>query len=354
MRNAIAAKARGAVGNLRDELNGLADTDDTLAGSISSLSGSLSDKASITAGNTWYGTQNYLNGSDFTTISLTPSTGVGQFQSLGATPLAAGNLTGSIADARLSSNIPVKNAANTFTAAQTIAAGTITSSAPGESITQTWNSAGVTFIGRDINITDTSSAAASLIEQWRVGGTAQGSISKAGLLRAVTIGVGGTGASPNITLSSSSGSQLSFGGNLQYNSTLGFCFSANLASGKQVSLSGPSSEGDLLVQPVGSSTRCKLIVRAVAAQSATMQEWQSSASAILASIGAAGELVSASTLSPGTYTVATLPTAGTARRIAYASNGRKNGEGSGAGTGVLVFDDGTAWRAVDTGATVAA
>jgi hypothetical protein len=40
--------------------------------------------------------------------------------------------------------------------------------------------------------------------------------------------------------------------------------------------------------------------------------------------------------------------------VAFASNGRKNGEGGGAGTGVLVFHDGTAWRACDTGATVAA
>jgi len=53
------------------------------------------------------------------------------------------------------------------------------------------------------------------------------------------------------------------------------------------------------------------------------------------------------------YTVAGLP-AGSAGDAAYASNGRKNGEGSGAGTGVLVFKDGTAWRACDTGATVAA
>jgi len=40
--------------------------------------------------------------------------------------------------------------------------------------------------------------------------------------------------------------------------------------------------------------------------------------------------------------------------MAFASNGRKNGEGAGAGTGVLVYHDGTAWRATDTGATVAA
>jgi hypothetical protein len=38
----------------------------------------------------------------------------------------------------------------------------------------------------------------------------------------------------------------------------------------------------------------------------------------------------------------------------YASDGRKNGEGAGAGTGVLVFYDGSNWCACDTGATVAA
>lgn len=38
----------------------------------------------------------------------------------------------------------------------------------------------------------------------------------------------------------------------------------------------------------------------------------------------------------------------------FASNGRKNGEGSGSGTGVLVFGDGSNWIASDTGATVAA
>lgn len=53
------------------------------------------------------------------------------------------------------------------------------------------------------------------------------------------------------------------------------------------------------------------------------------------------------------FTVANLPT-GTAGRLAFASNGRKNGEGAAAGTGVLVFHDGVAWRSCDTGATVAA
>lgn len=53
------------------------------------------------------------------------------------------------------------------------------------------------------------------------------------------------------------------------------------------------------------------------------------------------------------YAVASLPS-GVAGQLAFATDGRKNGEGGGSGTGVLVFHDGTAWRASDTGATVAA
>lgn len=53
------------------------------------------------------------------------------------------------------------------------------------------------------------------------------------------------------------------------------------------------------------------------------------------------------------FTVANLPTA-LGGEIAFATDGRKNGEGAGSGTGVLVFHDGTAWRACDTGATAAA
>lgn len=53
-----------------------------------------------------------------------------------------------------------------------------------------------------------------------------------------------------------------------------------------------------------------------------------------------------------TYTVAGLPTSGP--NIAIASNGRKNGEGGGSGTGVLCFRIGSSWFACDTGAGVAA
>lgn len=44
-------------------------------------------------------------------------------------------------------------------------------------------------------------------------------------------------------------------------------------------------------------------------------------------------------------TVAQLPTPGQAGRLRFASDGRKVGEGPGAGTGVVVYDDGgVSWR----------
>lgn len=55
------------------------------------------------------------------------------------------------------------------------------------------------------------------------------------------------------------------------------------------------------------------------------------------------------------FTVALLPASASVGTLAYATDGRKAGEGAGAGTGVLVFFDGAdKWIAVDTGAEVAA
>jgi len=53
------------------------------------------------------------------------------------------------------------------------------------------------------------------------------------------------------------------------------------------------------------------------------------------------------------YTVANLPT-GTAGMIAYASNGRKGGEGAGTGTGVPVYFSNAAWRVYSNDLAVAA
>ncbi len=53
-------------------------------------------------------------------------------------------------------------------------------------------------------------------------------------------------------------------------------------------------------------------------------------------------------------TVATLPAAGQEGRILFATDGRKQGEGPGAGTGVPVYDDATAWRRYSDDTTVLA
>lgn len=59
-----------------------------------------------------------------------------------------------------------------------------------------------------------------------------------------------------------------------------------------------------------------------------------------------------SPIQPATYTVAALP-AGAEGQTAYATNGRKVGEPSGAGTGVPVYFSNTAWRVYSTDAPVA-
>ena len=63
----------------------------------------------------------------------------------------------------------------------------------------------------------------------------------------------------------------------------------------------------------------------------------------------------------GSYTVATLPGISATQplgpppgSIAYASNGRKVGEGAGSGTGVPVYYSNGAWRVFSTDAAVAA
>lgn len=55
----------------------------------------------------------------------------------------------------------------------------------------------------------------------------------------------------------------------------------------------------------------------------------------------------------GTFAVASLPSNPNNGQTAYASNGRKVGEGAGAGTGVPVYYSNGAWRVYSTDAVVA-
>ena len=80
-----------------------------------------------------------------------------------------------------------------------ITPGTITTSKP-FALSQTWNDGAVTFKASTIAVTDTASAAGSLLADWTVGGTSKFSVTKAGLLTAVTIaGTLTTAAQPNVT-----------------------------------------------------------------------------------------------------------------------------------------------------------
>ena len=111
----------------------------------------------------------------------------------GGTASANGNVTLS-----LPQNIHT-GATPTF-ARLTLTDGTQTTSTPVLSMTQTWNAGAIAFEGFKINITDTASAAASLLMDLEVGGTSRFAVRKDG---AVTVGswaattiattVGGTG-----------------------------------------------------------------------------------------------------------------------------------------------------------------
>jgi hypothetical protein len=66
--------------------------------------------------------------------------------------------------------------------ALTIATDTITTSTPAISATQTWNAGGVTFSALKLNVTNTASAAASLLADLQVGGSSIFAVRKDGAL----------------------------------------------------------------------------------------------------------------------------------------------------------------------------
>jgi hypothetical protein len=105
--------------------------------------------------------------------------------------------SGTLADARLSSNVPLIASANSFTAGQTITAPANTSAltasysvtgantTPLLNLSGTWNTSGVAR-GLLLNITDTASNAASLLMDLQIGGTSQLNLTKTGTLTFAT------------------------------------------------------------------------------------------------------------------------------------------------------------------------
>jgi hypothetical protein len=106
--------------------------------------------------------------------------------------------SGTLADARLSSNVSLDNLNNNFTVGQSITAPANTSAltasysvtgantTPIVSLTGTWNTTGIAN-GIRLDITDTASAATSRLLDLQVGGTSRFSVRKDGLLYAFNI-----------------------------------------------------------------------------------------------------------------------------------------------------------------------
>lgn len=64
----------------------------------------------------------------------------------------------------------------------TLSNGTQTTSKPILDLSQTWNAAGVAFVGNTNNFTNTASAAASMMENWSIGGVRMNSLRKDGAI----------------------------------------------------------------------------------------------------------------------------------------------------------------------------
>lgn len=117
-------------------------------------------------------------------------------------------------------------------------------------------------------------------------------------------------------------------------------------------------------QAVGTSTTTYLYLNAAGTLATSTSGWPSSQHVPLATVVASSTEITAIndarpavSMGPANprYAVASLPTTGIATgTTAFATDGRKVGEGGGAGTGTLAYYDGTAWRRVGDDTTVAA
>lgn len=77
----------------------------------------------------------------------------------------------------------------------TLDAGTITSSAPGVQVIQTWNNAAVGFTANRTNVTATAFASGSKLAEWQIGGTTKVSIAEQGTNWGIRLdGGGGSGS----------------------------------------------------------------------------------------------------------------------------------------------------------------
>lgn len=79
----------------------------------------------------------------------------------------------------------------------TIASGSLTTYDPGLTVTQTWNNVSNVFGAMLINVTNTASAAGSLLQDWQVGGSTVANLGVNGQLKFTTAG---SASSPTISI----------------------------------------------------------------------------------------------------------------------------------------------------------
>ena len=131
-----------------------------------------------------------------------------------------------------------------------VGSGTLTATAP-ISITQTWNNGSAAFTGIRENITDTSSAAGSLLIDLQVGGSSRFNVTKAGNLTSNNISTGliagtlTTASQPNITSVGTLGS-LSVSGTINAGSVTG-SVTGNLNGNLGVTTAGNANITNLFV-----------------------------------------------------------------------------------------------------------
>lgn len=105
--------------------------------------------------------------------------------SLGVNLTTDGNISTTGSGAITSAGALTASAGLSVAGTTTFAGGTVTASNPILDTTQTWNNSGVTFTALKLNVTDTASAASSILLDLQTGGTSKFKVDKTG---AVTVG----------------------------------------------------------------------------------------------------------------------------------------------------------------------
>jgi hypothetical protein len=135
-----------------------------------------------------------ITGGNISTGGTVTATGNGTFGNISTTG-SGGNITGAnVISANTLTATGNVNAVNFVGNTAQIYTGIITTSNPAVNVSQTWNNASATFTGILENVTDTNSAAGSLLMDLQVGGTSKFSVSKIGNVTVGNLSTGGLSA----------------------------------------------------------------------------------------------------------------------------------------------------------------